>query len=203
MSFIRSPLFYSHMPTPRQGTIQHREIETPVPPYSRYTAVKNFLDDWLVPISWILAFTILCAAYNIGACALGRFFLDHFHLWDRRIPSEASSLDKHAELLAALLASCLSTPIAIGLLVVFSKADDIYDRREMRFKFLNSLSSIVVFIVLTEWAFLPVSGVILHPRYQYVNPISILGVFWFGNIPLLPLSISLAWFVYLIVDKAE
>ncbi|KAH8813668.1 hypothetical protein DL96DRAFT_1715983 [Flagelloscypha sp. PMI_526] len=192
------------MPTPKQGTLQHRELEALVPPYSRYAAVKGFLNDWLAPIGWVLGITIFSAAYNIGACALGRFFLDQFHLWDRRIPSEASSLDKHAELYAALLAGCVSTPVAIGLLIMFFMIDDILDRRfNMNFQFLSSLSRIVALIVAIEWTFLPICAAIIHPRYKYVNPISILGVYWFGSLFLLPLSIPLAWFVYQILDDAD
>ncbi|KAH8795137.1 hypothetical protein DL96DRAFT_1567776 [Flagelloscypha sp. PMI_526] len=188
------------MPTPKQGTVQQRDLETLLPQYPRYISVKHFYEDWIGPFCIVLAITAFSAAFNIGACALGRFFLDHFHLWDRRIPSEASSLDKHAELFAAVLASCLSTLVAIGLFVIFIKADDIFKRWKMNFRFLNFPSSLLVLLVLIEWAFLPVSGAIIHPKYQYVNPVSMLGVYWFGHLPLLPLSIPLVWFVYQVLN---
>ncbi|KAH8824037.1 hypothetical protein DL96DRAFT_1818736 [Flagelloscypha sp. PMI_526] len=181
------------MPTPREGTIQHHELGTLYVPYSR-SRVNAFINDWLIPIAWLLPVTAAIAAYNIGVCALGRFFLDHFHLWNRRISSSASSLDKHAELLAVLLAGCLSTPVTLGLALAIFEVEDMLERKGRRIEILDSMVKAVVVLFFVNWILVPISGAILHPRYQYVTPVSLLGVYWFGNLVLLPLSVPLAWF---------
>ncbi|KAH8824039.1 hypothetical protein DL96DRAFT_1616159 [Flagelloscypha sp. PMI_526] len=185
------------MPTPRAGTIQHSELEPLYPSYKPQSRVKQLVKEWLIPLAWVLAITLAAAAYNIGACALGRIFLDHFHLWDRRIPSNASSLDKYAELYAPLLASCLSAPVSLGLMYAIFNVEDMISRRYGRFTIVTSLFQLAVLVILVEWTLIPISAAIIHPRYQYVNPASILGVYWFGNLVLLPLSTPSAYFGYL------
>ncbi|KAH8813666.1 hypothetical protein DL96DRAFT_1757537 [Flagelloscypha sp. PMI_526] len=123
------------MTAPRGGTIQQRVLESLRPPYPRFAAAKGFMDEWVLSIAWVFG-----AAYNIGACALGRSFLDHFHIWDRRIPADASSLDKRAELFAALIASCLSTSVVTVLTAALSVIDEVLDRRGKRFQFATPLS---------------------------------------------------------------
>ncbi|KAH8804092.1 hypothetical protein DL96DRAFT_1686755 [Flagelloscypha sp. PMI_526] len=136
---------------------------------------KQRVKEWLVPLAWVLAITVAAAAYNIGACALGRFSLDHFHLWNRRIPSNASSLDKHTELYAALLATCLSAPVSLGLIYAIFNTEAIISRRYWRFTIVTSLFQLAGLIVLVEWNLIPISAAIIHPKYQYVNSVSILG----------------------------
>ncbi|KAH8795131.1 hypothetical protein DL96DRAFT_1723782 [Flagelloscypha sp. PMI_526] len=184
------------MTAPRGGTLQQGELESLHPPYPRFAAVKEFIDEWMLPIAWIIGFTALGAAYNIGACALGRFFLDHFHLWNRIIPADASSLDKRAEYFAGLIASCLSIPVATVLIAALFVMEDVLDRRGKRFRPLASLSNIVILITFTEWCLLPVSGAIIHTRFYYVNPISLMGVYWFGSLVLLPVSIPVAFLIF-------
>ncbi|KAH8795133.1 hypothetical protein DL96DRAFT_1723785 [Flagelloscypha sp. PMI_526] len=188
------------MATPRVGTTQQRDPETLRLTGSR---VKYRIQEALSMIAWLLGFTAVSAAYHVGACALGRFFLDHFNLWERKIPSNASPLNKHAELLAALLASCLSTPVAVGLLYALLAVDNVIDRRRTKFLFLNNVSDAVFYVILTEWSLLPVSGLILHPRLEYVNPVSILGVYWFGSLVLLPISIPLACLGYWVMQETD
>ncbi|KAH8824038.1 hypothetical protein DL96DRAFT_1713394 [Flagelloscypha sp. PMI_526] len=182
------------MPTPRAGTMKHDELRTLYAPYSR-PKVDVFIDGWLIPIAWLFLVAVVIAAYNVGVCALGRFFLDHFHLWNRGIPSSASSRDKHAELFAVLLAGCLSFPIFLALTLASLKFEVVLERRGRRVEILDTRKAVALQVFI-NWIFVPVSGAIIHPRYQYTNPISILGVYWFGNLVLLPLSVPLAWFGY-------
>ncbi|KAH8813670.1 hypothetical protein DL96DRAFT_1625075, partial [Flagelloscypha sp. PMI_526] len=185
--------------TPRVGTVQHLELEAQV--QASDSTMKRIIEDWLIPIAQLLGVTAAIAAYNIGACALGRFFLDHFHIWDRQIPTDASHINKYAELFAALLASCLSTPVAFGLIfMLFIYVDEFLDRLEIKFQFLDdaTVSTMIIITFLTEWSLIPVAAAIFHPRFHSVNPVSLLGVYGFGTLVLLPLSILLASFGFVL-----
>ncbi|KAH8824036.1 hypothetical protein DL96DRAFT_1818735 [Flagelloscypha sp. PMI_526] len=188
------------MPTPRVGTIQHPELGTLHTPYVK-SRVNTVIREWTIFLLWLLGITAAVVTYNIGACALGRFFLDHFHLWNRRIPSSASSLDKHAELLGVLLAGCLSTPLTLELILAIFKVEDISRRRGGTVEIIDSSDKAVALLIFVDWTLIPISGAIIHPRYQYVNPVSLLGVYWFGNVVLLPLSGPLACFGYLFLRE--
>ncbi|KAH8795132.1 hypothetical protein DL96DRAFT_1300887 [Flagelloscypha sp. PMI_526] len=188
------------MGTPKAGTIQHPALS---PIYSPRSTSSQLWRDWIKFISWLFGITLAFTVYNIGACALGRFLLDHFHLWDRNIPSDASELNKHAELLAALLASWLSTLAAIGVIIILVRYIDRWirriqrqyiGRRRRKFQFGDHYWTIVVVVLLSEWSLLPIAGAMLHPRFHYVDPVSLLGVYGFGNLALLPLSIPLGSF---------
>ncbi|KAH8813665.1 hypothetical protein DL96DRAFT_1625068 [Flagelloscypha sp. PMI_526] len=177
------------MGTPRVGTIQHSDLERV---YIHHSAMSQFWREWGTFIAWLFGITLGFTAYNIGACALGRFFLDHFHIWDRTMPPYASEIDRHAELIAALVASWLSTPGALGLLVILFTVDD-WLRIEMKakFQFIDYFSTIVVVTLLTEWSFLLVAGAMLRPRFHYINLVALQGVYWFGSLILLPVSIPI------------
>ncbi|KAH8813652.1 hypothetical protein DL96DRAFT_500483 [Flagelloscypha sp. PMI_526] len=172
------------MGTPKPGTIQHPELEHI---YISRTRAQRFWRNWVVPIAWLLGITLAFTSYNIGAGALGRFMLDHFRLWNRVIPLDTPKLDRHAELIAALLASWLSSPVAIGLLLILHFGVDRWLRRiELKFRFLDHISTVVVVVLLSEWSLLLVAGAMLHPRFQYVDPVSLLGIYCFGSLLLIP-----------------
>ncbi|KAH8813667.1 hypothetical protein DL96DRAFT_1685035 [Flagelloscypha sp. PMI_526] len=132
--------------------------------------------DWIKFISWLLGITLAFTVYNIGACALGRFLLDHFHLWDRNIPPDASELNKHAELIAALLASWLSTLAAIGVIIILNGHC---------FQ-LPGQCFILDFITLTLflcWEYMG-SGILLYYHYQSLWGVLADGVHMFTTKPL-------------------
>ncbi|KAH8795129.1 hypothetical protein DL96DRAFT_1690426, partial [Flagelloscypha sp. PMI_526] len=113
--------------------------------------------------------------------------LDHFRLWDRVIPPDVPKIERHAELIAALLAGWLSSPVAIGLLLILRFGVDSWLRRaELKFRFLDHISTVVVVVLLSEWSLLLVAGAMLHPRFHYVDPISLLGIYCFGSLLLVP-----------------
>ncbi|KAH8813655.1 hypothetical protein DL96DRAFT_1715971 [Flagelloscypha sp. PMI_526] len=181
------------MGTPKPGTIQQPDLGYIYIPRIPRTRAQRFWSEWGDLTVWLLGITLAFTSYNIGAYALGRFFLDHFHLWNRVIPSDASKFDKHGELIAAFLAGWLSTPAALGLLNILAHGvDEWLERRKIRFRFLDHLSAIVVAVLLTEWSILLATGAMLHPRFRYVDPVSLFGVYWFGSLLLMPTLGSLA-----------
>ncbi|KAH8813701.1 hypothetical protein DL96DRAFT_1716008 [Flagelloscypha sp. PMI_526] len=87
------------MSTPRAGTLHQSDIETLHRPYK--SPYKGWVQEYLVPFLWVNLYTTASSCYNVGACALGRFMLDHFHLWKQTIPLHTSGVSRHAELIAA------------------------------------------------------------------------------------------------------
>ncbi|KAH8829783.1 hypothetical protein DL96DRAFT_1590395 [Flagelloscypha sp. PMI_526] len=182
------------MGTPKPGNVQHHDLEAIRTNHP--TAYENWR-DWVEIIAWLVGFTATAAGYNIAACALGRFFLDHFRLWDRVIPSGVSEIDKYAELIAALLSSWLSTPLAAGLIyVLYFPVEDWLRRRRPTFRIPDGFRPLFSIVLLIEWSLLPVSGAILHPRFHYVDPVSLLGAYFFGSLLLIPWLGPLIWFGY-------
>ncbi|KAH8829786.1 hypothetical protein DL96DRAFT_1590413 [Flagelloscypha sp. PMI_526] len=182
------------MGTPKPGNTQHHDLEAIH--INRSTAREDWR-EWAELISWLVGITATITGYNIGACALGRFFLDHFRLWDRIIPTGVSEIDKHAELIAALLAGCLSAPLAIGIVfVLYFYVEDWLERRHSKFEIPDGFPPIIFIVLLTEWSLLPTAGAMLHPRFQYVDPVSLLGVYFFGSLLLIPWLGPLTWFGY-------
>jgi hypothetical protein len=87
--------------------------------------------------------------------------------------------------------------VGIGLFFVMAYGVDEWLRhRRIRFRFLDHLSTIVVVILLTEWSILLVAGAMLHPRFRYVDPVSLFGIYWFGSLLLIPPLGSLAGLGY-------
>ncbi|KAH8824911.1 hypothetical protein DL96DRAFT_1611256 [Flagelloscypha sp. PMI_526] len=173
------------MPTPREGTLQHRDLESLSPrPFFR-------LPKWLASIdvefvNSFFFFFVAVSIYNTVACALGRFFLDHFHLWNRTIPPDARSLDKHGELVAAFLASCLSLIATVAILYLCTFLDDVLRVRGKNFEILTHNPSILGIIIFSVVTMVPVAGAIIHPGLHYVNPVSMLAVYGFGSVLLIP-----------------
>ncbi|KAH8813707.1 hypothetical protein DL96DRAFT_1820965 [Flagelloscypha sp. PMI_526] len=164
------------MPTPKAGTLQQVDLETP--------HQENRLPSMSPLIVGIIVSTAVFCGYNIAACALGRFMLDNYHIWAWTIPSTASSIEKHAELIVAFVGSWLSTPATMGALVVYAKIDDVLVRRGSPSR-VNDYALFWLYVLVT-WTMLVVLGAAFHPRFVHVTAGSMLGVYGFGNLILLP-----------------
>ncbi|KAH8813671.1 hypothetical protein DL96DRAFT_1625078 [Flagelloscypha sp. PMI_526] len=103
------------MPTPKAGTVQHRELEPIYLPHPTERSVK----DWLFPLAWFIGIITVIVGYDICNAALKSFFLDLFLVWGWRTPSESSHIDRYAWFYAALLARCLTTPVTLKLFIMF------------------------------------------------------------------------------------
>ncbi|KAH8834696.1 hypothetical protein DL96DRAFT_1701725 [Flagelloscypha sp. PMI_526] len=205
------PSFDGAMVTPQEGTIQHQDLEAlQLPPHSK--PVKSWLTTYSLKLispsrneggsttrttALILACIAGVCAYNISTCALGRFFLDHFHLWTRTMSPDAPTVEKHAELIVALLAGCVSVPLTI---LTFAIVDDL-DRelwiQGWRFQIMNIHNIIIWIFVVVLISVLPTIAAMIHLKFHHVTPVSTLAVFGFGSLITLPLSIALiACFVW-------
>ncbi|KAH8796823.1 hypothetical protein DL96DRAFT_1643301 [Flagelloscypha sp. PMI_526] len=186
------------MATPYLGTIQHPDIESLIV----YRPPKRQCPyDLQLPLI-LLEINVASCIHTITCCALGRFMLDHFHLWRSTwiIPSDAPGIEKHAELIAALLAGSLAGP---GLYGGGHVADAMISAElDKRFRDLRRRTRIpigniplwgVYFLIL--WALLAITGAVLHPRFHYLTAGSILGVYGFGALFLFLPSFGLALFV--------
>ncbi|KAH8834698.1 hypothetical protein DL96DRAFT_1701727 [Flagelloscypha sp. PMI_526] len=174
------------MVTPREGTVQHQDLEA-LPPYSK----SGIWFHYGKPTASILAWIAGVCAYNVSTCALGRFFLDHFHLWTRIIPSDAPTLDKHAELIVALLAGCLSIPLTILTYVIVDDLDRMLWVQGYRFQFTNIDNIIVWILVVALLTLFPATAALIHLKFHHVTPVSTLAVFGFGSLITLPSSLAL------------
>ncbi|KAH8796836.1 hypothetical protein DL96DRAFT_1009556 [Flagelloscypha sp. PMI_526] len=197
------------MLTPYPGTIQQPDIDSIYPPTKTRGKFNLRLIVQLVEIS------AGSCAHTVTCCALGRFMLDHFHLWHSRwiIPPNAPNIEKHAELIAAFMAGCLTGPAIYGAVVgasfFFSELRSRFPRLRARLRFRipypfsDSPIWILYFFVL--WTLLAVTGAILHPRFQYLTVGSVLAVYGFGSLLLFPPSFSLTLYIiyngYLISDR--
>ncbi|KAH8824910.1 hypothetical protein DL96DRAFT_1682129 [Flagelloscypha sp. PMI_526] len=170
------------MPTPRDGTHQHPELESLPPRISllmKWQAITGIDIEFIL---WLLGLDAILCAYNIVACVLGRFFLDHFHLWKQSIPPDARSIDKYGELIAAFLAGCLSLPATLGLVYMCLRIDDMLDAQGKRFQILGHDILPFALILFMIFSMVPIAGAIVHPGLHYVKADSMLAVYWFGSL---------------------
>ncbi|KAH8796837.1 hypothetical protein DL96DRAFT_1643326 [Flagelloscypha sp. PMI_526] len=167
------------MPTPKAGTVRQPDVEVLSSP-----SKKEWFKDLPLTI-WLALLSAVSCVYCIISCALGRFFLDHFHLWPSRytVPSDAPSLDKHAELIAALVAGCLTGPATFGAIILFYLFGDILIPRHMP-SVLGRLPllGICFFVILVLLAIL---GAMFHMRFRYLTVVTILATYGFGSLFLL------------------
>ncbi|KAH8817752.1 hypothetical protein DL96DRAFT_1623242, partial [Flagelloscypha sp. PMI_526] len=169
------------MPTPYPGTIRQPDLENLyVYPKQAWCNVKLTCQ--------FTAITLLISGYNVAACALGRFFLDHFHLWRWSVPAGVTGFDKHAELVTAFVSSVIATPATIGVFWVVILILHEIEKRGVIFQF-SDRSLLWIYIVVT-WVLLALMGTAFHPRFQHITTVSMLAVYGFGNLLLL-LSIVL------------
>ncbi|KAH8813705.1 hypothetical protein DL96DRAFT_1716012 [Flagelloscypha sp. PMI_526] len=189
------------MPTPKSGTIQQPDLEALYIPYKKvffqprlcaleidvvYLQTRSKITDNVRFYLWVLFITGLFCGYNIAACALGRFLLDHFHLWKWTIPSDAPSIERHAELIAAFLATFLATPTMVVVFLFLIWADHRLEDRDVNYQFQDHSYSLVGAYVFANWAMMIVTGAMFRPRFHHISVASILGVYGFGNLLLLP-----------------
>ncbi|KAH8796877.1 hypothetical protein DL96DRAFT_1010581 [Flagelloscypha sp. PMI_526] len=150
------------MPTPYPGTVQQPDVENIYqPPKRRRTADLKLIVQ-------LMEISISSCVHGVTCCALGRFMLDHFHLWQSRwiIPPGVPSIEKHAELIAAFLAGCLTGPATYGAALGGYSLVSEFRRRfpNMRFRvgirvpyFLSNMPIwIIYFFVL--WTLLAITG---------------------------------------------
>ncbi|KAH8796849.1 hypothetical protein DL96DRAFT_1643354 [Flagelloscypha sp. PMI_526] len=166
------------MPTPHPGTIQEPDLENIYQPPKRRWPFDLLLSIQIVEIS------IGSCIHNVACCALGRFMLDHFHLWNSRwiIPPDAPSIEKHAELIPAFVAGCLAGPATYGGAVAADSFIIALRKRHVQIRIPRGDGGVWAIYLLSLWILMAVIGAILHPRFRYVNVGSILGVFGFGNL---------------------
>ncbi|KAH8813695.1 hypothetical protein DL96DRAFT_1625161 [Flagelloscypha sp. PMI_526] len=170
------------MPTPKAGTIRQQDLEI-LPRRSK----NDWRSQYLVPTLWLTLFTGAFCGYNVAACALGRFLLDHFHLWKRTIPSDTPSIEKHAELIAAFVAGFLATPTAFGFFSALTWVDKELMRRKVKYQFLlQSYASFWAEVFMVDLVAVTVTGAIFHSRFRQMGAVSILAVFGFGSLLLVP-----------------
>ncbi|KAH8813704.1 hypothetical protein DL96DRAFT_1716011 [Flagelloscypha sp. PMI_526] len=172
------------MPTPSAGTSKQPDIETPYRPYKR--PYRGWVHEYLVPILWVSFYTTVSSGYNVGACALGRFMLDHLHLWEWSIPLDTPSINKHAELIAACVAGCLASLATIGVVLILFWLDRHLKKRGVKFQFGDSVYTMIWAHVIINWVLVVLAGLMFHPRFQDVNALSMLAIYGFGNLLLLP-----------------
>ncbi|KAH8813698.1 hypothetical protein DL96DRAFT_1625165 [Flagelloscypha sp. PMI_526] len=163
------------------GTVQQPDLEA---------LVYSHKEGWVSKFFWRTTFIIFIIAffggYNTAACALGRFMLDHFHLWNRTIPTDLAGIDKHAELIAAFVSGCLATLVALGILFPLGWIDGQLKKREVKYRFLHHNYTVVWAGIFASLGGLTVTGEIFHPRFQHISIVSMLGVYGFGNLLILP-----------------
>ncbi|KAH8813696.1 hypothetical protein DL96DRAFT_1625163 [Flagelloscypha sp. PMI_526] len=169
------------MPTPRAGTHQEQDLENLYTPYK-----KSWVSKYLKPTFWVVVFTVICCGYNIAACAIGRFFLDFFRLWKSTIPQGTPGIDKHAELIAAFVAGCLATPATFGFLRVLVRIDELLKKQGVDYQLLDHSKTILWSYVFMTWVLVLVTGAVFHLRFQHVSVVTMLAVFGFGSLLLVP-----------------
>ncbi|KAH8796819.1 hypothetical protein DL96DRAFT_1643299 [Flagelloscypha sp. PMI_526] len=128
--------------------------------------------------------------------------LDHFHLWNSKwmIPSDTTGIEKHAELIGALIAGSLTGPGLCACARGVTAIDT--TKLEKLFRNLRNRSRIPIgnlpiwgmyFFVL--WSLLSITGALLHLRFPYLTVGSIWGVYGFGALLLFLPSLGLALFL--------
>ncbi|KAH8813702.1 hypothetical protein DL96DRAFT_1820962 [Flagelloscypha sp. PMI_526] len=173
------------MPTPKEGTLQQPDLEALSHPYQ---SRESWVSEYLIPLLWILLYLTGFGGYNVAAGALGRFMLDHFHLWNQTIPSNTAGIDKHGELIAALVAGCLAPPMTVWIMVILILVDDQLRKRDVKFQFGDDAGfrAVVWISVFANWVGIIMTGAMFHPRFQHVKVASMLAIYGFGNLLLLP-----------------
>ncbi|KAH8796841.1 hypothetical protein DL96DRAFT_1689011 [Flagelloscypha sp. PMI_526] len=176
------------MPTPHPGTVRQLDVETIYPPPRQESPSNLKLIVQLIEIS------ISSCVHTITCCALGRFLLDHFHLWHARwtVPPDAPSIEKHAELIAAFLAGCLAGPGTYGVAIVVDAIDTEIRRRRPLMRLPETALVLWGIYFFALWTLLVITGAILHTRFRYLTVGSILGVYGFGSLILFLPSLGLA-----------
>ncbi|KAH8823384.1 hypothetical protein DL96DRAFT_272342 [Flagelloscypha sp. PMI_526] len=158
------------MPTPRPGTVQQDLESLPVSKPKR----KSHL---LPHLSWAVG-TIV---FSVASCALGRYMLDHYAIWDQPIPQNS-----HGELISAAVAGCfISTAME---LVNFVDNKLVYYKWYPDFTTFWALVYVLVVTTCTTCVAVVVAAAIVHPfdNFWYVTPPRLLAVYAFGSIILLP-----------------
>ncbi|KAH8796834.1 hypothetical protein DL96DRAFT_1643319 [Flagelloscypha sp. PMI_526] len=185
------------MGTPYPGTIRQPDVE------NIYQPPKSRRKYDLRLIVQLMEISTSSCVHAVTCCALGRFMLDHFRLWGSRwiIPPDAPSIDKHAELIAAFMAGSITGPAwygtAIGGYFVYSELCSRYPNLRGRIRIPAPFDLVFIwalyFVVL--WTLLVIIGAILHPRFHYLTVGSVLAVYGFGGLLLLPPSLALALYI--------
>ncbi|KAH8813684.1 hypothetical protein DL96DRAFT_1625114 [Flagelloscypha sp. PMI_526] len=175
------------MTTLRGGTVQHQDLGAlPLPPGPPYLKYKYIWDDYGKPTAWTLAITTAICTYNVSACALGRFFLDHFHLWNRTMPPDVPNIEKHAEPIVALLAGALSPPLTFLIFSILFLIDDIILVRGYKFRILDVYGMLVWIFIVALFSLLPAMAALIHLKFLHVTPLTTLAVFGFGSLVIFP-----------------
>ncbi|KAH8825501.1 hypothetical protein DL96DRAFT_1817045 [Flagelloscypha sp. PMI_526] len=181
------------MPTQYPGTIQQPDVESLYQPPKK----KLLLQRWILLTIQLIEISIGSSIHSVACCALGRFMLDHFHLWSSRwiIPPNEPSIEKHAELIAAFMAGCLAGPATYGAAAVSHTIIPDLRRRNVYVRIrTDDLGSWAVYL-LVLWVSMAITGAMLHPRFRYLTVGSILGVYGFGALLLFLPSLGLVFYM--------
>ncbi|KAH8800123.1 hypothetical protein DL96DRAFT_1637024 [Flagelloscypha sp. PMI_526] len=186
------------MATPHSGTIQHPDIES----LTVYRPPKRQCPFDIKLYLILFEISVGSCLHTITCCALGRFMLDHFHLWKSNwiIPSDAPGIEKHAELIAAFMAGSLAGPTLYGgghvaVALIPTKIEAWYSNLRNRTQIPISDLPLWTWYFFVLWSLLVVTGALLHLRFRYLTVGSVLGVYGFGALFLFLPSLALALFM--------
>ncbi|KAH8813746.1 hypothetical protein DL96DRAFT_1625292, partial [Flagelloscypha sp. PMI_526] len=189
------------MRTPKAGRAQHPELEV-LPQRARSF---QYTTQWAIDTFWtmclwfgvLLIIMAMVIAYTLTAVAFGRHILSHYHLWGNVVPSDA---DWNGYLTAGLVASVFAG-ILISLLfrtwvgLVNGEIKDDFLFGVLRFVSKRFLSwCLFAAAIIFSWVSVVISGVIMHPTFSYVTPLSMLGIYAFGNLLAAPSVVVLVLF---------
>ncbi|KAH8810476.1 hypothetical protein DL96DRAFT_1627295 [Flagelloscypha sp. PMI_526] len=128
--------------------------------------------------------------------------LDHFHLWKSNwiIPSDAPSIEKHAELIAAFMAGSLAGPALYGgghvaIAMIPNVLEGWFRKLRNRTRIPISDLPLWTWYFFVLWSLLAIIGALLHLRFRYLTVGSVLGVYGFGALILFLPSLALALFM--------
>ncbi|KAH8813803.1 hypothetical protein DL96DRAFT_1625425 [Flagelloscypha sp. PMI_526] len=156
--------------------------------------------------------TIMLAAfvmpYNVLSCFIGRYILDHYHLWHRTLPLGVErSGGKDGELIAAAIAGAFSASFIITLYNIASWSVRYGYRHPGVSTACMCLPTGPIkwcfWAILILWSPLPLFGALMHLRFDYVDPVSMLGIYGFGAMIIFPGAVVLIIFLFYLVDKLE
>ncbi|KAH8813697.1 hypothetical protein DL96DRAFT_1625164 [Flagelloscypha sp. PMI_526] len=176
----------------KAGTLRESDLESLK---QSSPAKKRWIPKKLKPTFWITLFTASCCGYNVVACTIGRFLLDHFRLWKWTIPFDTPSIEKHVELIAAFVAGCLATPATFGLLFILISVDDQLKKREVKYQFSDHGYHLIWPPIFVNLVLVIVAGAMFHPQFRYAGAVSILAVYGFGCllIPAVGIFVGVVW----------
>ncbi|KAH8813806.1 hypothetical protein DL96DRAFT_1821046 [Flagelloscypha sp. PMI_526] len=186
------------MATPTVGTIQQHLDPILVPPPSRFSRAMKLAYWWGVYCTSVAGIML---PYNTLSCFLGRYLLDHFHLWDRTLPPGTDrSRGKDGELISAAIAAFIGTLLSLagGLFsVVVSErffVDPGTSSRNAEVAWFGVFY--VPCCLLAAVGSMAASGGFMHARFHYVHPDTLLGVYAFGSLITFPSSLFIWWAVH-------